>query len=175
MNGTPAIADSRGPAHREGFTLIELILVVTLVLVISSAVLPIYNGSLKRTHADYALRDIIALVKYAQERAVTDSTHYRFYVHPENRQYWLMALTDVDGERMFEEVTEKQCAKRTLSEHLQLAAPEALEDADLEARFIEFFPNGTCDVGQVQLTDAENRQIRINMAGKLGQIEVEER
>jgi len=153
----------------------ELIIVLTLVAIITAAVVPMYSGSLSSVHADYSLRDIVALLKYAQERAVTDTTGYRFYLDPEQGEYWLMRLTNVDGELLFEEVTERQAERRTLPEYLQMETPKAFEDPDLNAYFIEFFPSGACDIGRIELTKDDNTLIRIETGGKLGQIKVTEK
>lgn len=161
--------------RRGGFSLIELILVVTLIAIISSVVVPIYSNSLKTVNADYAQRDIIALLKYAQERAITDTTHYRFYVDETKRQYWLMRLeTTDDGERLFVEVMEKQARRRTWSEQVEIEVIKAFEDRDLDASFLEFYPSGACDYGEFLLKRDDGTEIEIEVAGRVGQIEVKE-
>ena len=84
-------------ANRTGFSLIELLLVLIFLIIISLAVVPIFRGSLDTVHADYTLRDIVALLKYAQERAVTDTTPFRFYMDPERGEYALGVSLDVKG------------------------------------------------------------------------------
>lgn len=157
-----------------GFSLLELILVVTLIAIISSAVMPIYGSSLKFVHADYAERDIMSLLNYAQERAITDTTAYRFCLDEELRQYWLMRLDEVNGERMFREVTEKQARRRTWSQDVKVIPVKAFEDKHLGASYVQFYPSGACDYGEFDIERADETTTTIKLEGRVGHIEVEE-
>ena len=70
----------REDAPARGFSLIELIVVLTILSLMLGVVVPIYHGSLSRTRSAGATRDFLATMKYAQERAVTDATEHRLYL-----------------------------------------------------------------------------------------------
>jgi len=82
-----------------GFTLMELIVVMTIISLMTAAVVPIYQGTLTWARNDRAVSQVVSLMKYAQERAVTDSVPYRFYIDDEKGAFWLARQgTDKDGE-----------------------------------------------------------------------------
>jgi prepilin-type N-terminal cleavage/methylation domain-containing protein len=60
-----------------GFTLMELIIVLTIIVIMSAAVVPVFGPSMAKLQRDHAVRDFVATLRYAQERAVTDTREYR--------------------------------------------------------------------------------------------------
>ncbi len=160
---------------RGGYTLIEMIVVMTIIGLITAGVVPIFQGTLTRVRGDRASRDFVALLKYAQEAAITESTEYRFYMNHEKGTYWLMrAAVDEDGERIFEPVTDAYGARRKLPTGVSMDRPKARQDRDRRAHFIAFYPGGACDYATITIENAEGDDIDIRTKGRLGQFEVKE-
>ena len=160
----------RGEAR--GFSLLELIVALTLVLILTAAVVPIYHGSLKSTRFDHAARDLLAALRYAQERAVLDCVEHRIEMNDGNDTYWATRLARIeDGEKVFEEVTEVRGLRATLPKGLDLKRPEARQDA-AGVFYVGFYPSGACDVATVTLDRGNGSQIEIKIAGNLGRFEV---
>jgi prepilin-type N-terminal cleavage/methylation domain-containing protein len=161
-------------ATRSGFSLMELMLVVTLLAIITSAVVPVYSGSLGSIHANHAVRDIVALIKYAQERAVSDTTEYRLYLDDKNGQYWLMRWEESEDGFAFVEADERGEERRTLPPDLSMKEPDAFMDKDRDVRYIGFYPSGACDFAELQLVKDNGDVVTVGTKCKLGQIEVDE-
>ena len=85
-----------------GFTLLELMVVMTLLVIMSMTVTPVFRGSLSGVRADHAMRDLFAAMKNAQAAAITEAVEYRVYFAPEENSYWTEYLVPMDqGMREF--------------------------------------------------------------------------
>lgn len=159
--------------HATGFTLIELIVVMTIIALLTAAVVPIYQGSLTRIQEDRATRDFVAYLKYAQERAITDGTEYRFYLQEESRQYWIMRLQSVeDGEKVFTDPDEGPVEVKGLPEGVTFERPKARYDKDREAHFVSFYGSGACDYATITMKTADGDDLELETKGRLGRFEV---
>ena len=158
-----------------GFTLIELVIVLTIFALMTAAVVPIYHGSITWTRSDRAIRDFLALMKYAQERALTDQVEHRFYMDYETGGYWLLRLgEDEDEEPAFVPLGEAVADRRILPENVSLEGTKARRDRELEAHYIAFHGSGACDYATVKLDCAARRTVTIRTKGHVGQFEVDE-
>ncbi|MBN2309716.1 MAG: type II secretion system protein [Candidatus Hydrogenedentes bacterium] len=168
------VAPHRAEPGRHGFTLIELIVVMTILALMLGVVVPLYQGSLTWVRTDRATRDFVALMKFAQERAISHATEYRFYMDYDTGAYWLMRLAAIqDGEKVFEDVPEYG-GRRLLPEGLSLRGSHARNDRDREAHFIAFYATGACDYATVKLSRGPGETTTIDTKGRLGQLEVDE-
>ncbi|MBX7256371.1 MAG: prepilin-type N-terminal cleavage/methylation domain-containing protein [Candidatus Hydrogenedentes bacterium] len=157
-----------------GFTLMELIIVLTIIAVMSATVVPVYHGSVSFIQRDRATRDFIALMKYAQERAIIDTVEYRFYMSPDKGAYWIMRYdkTDERGERLFARPDGGEGIVRHLPKTITLKKPKAHLDRKAKAQYISFFPGGACDEAKLELTLDRRQKVTIDTKGRLGQFEV---
>ncbi len=156
-----------------GFTLIELIVVMTIIALLTAAVVPIYQGSLTRIREDRATRDFVAYLKYAQERAITDGTEYRFYMREESREYWVMRQhIDEEGEKQFAYLDEGPVEVKQLPEGIEFERPKARFDKDREAHFVSFYGTGACDYATIKMETADGDELELETKGRLGRFEV---
>jgi prepilin-type N-terminal cleavage/methylation domain-containing protein len=152
-------------AHRAGFSLIELVIVVTLLAVMAMTVTPVFTGSFGAARAENAARDLHAELVAARERAVTHVVEYRVYFDEKENTYWVAhgPFVAKDEYAVIENI-----------EGEIVAVPDRLLISDVTgrrasrgARYIAFYPNGATDVGEVELTDERdrNRTYRIETTG----------
>lgn len=144
------------PNARAGFSLIELVIVVTLLAVMAMTVTPVFRGSLGTARADHAARDLFAEFLAAQERAVTHVVEYRVYFDVKENTYWV-AHGPFIGSHQY-----------TAIENLEgeiTDVPDRLNITDVKGRrgargtdYLAFYPNGASDVGEVVLTDQRDRR-----------------
>ena len=78
-----------GAINRQGFALIELIFVSVILLALLGMAVPHLN----RTYPYYALmsngKDLAALMRYSQNRAIVEQTRYRLNLDLEKNIYWI--------------------------------------------------------------------------------------
>ena len=72
-----------------GFTLLELIVVVTLLSLISLAVMPVYVAAMNATAVRNAQSDLMATLRFIQELAVKESREYRLYLSDKEGKDWV--------------------------------------------------------------------------------------
>lgn len=152
----------------------ELIIVMTILAVMTATVVPIYHGSISFVQRDRASRDFVALMKYAQERAIIDTVEYRFYMSAEKNAYWIMRYvkTDEEGEKQFARPDGGEGIVRRLPQTIALKKPKAHLDKKAKAHYISFFPGGACDEAKLELILDRRQKITIDTKGRLGQFEV---
>lgn len=156
-----------------GFTLIEMIVVLVIVMLMTAAVLPMYQGSVTWARRDRVTRDIVARMKYAQERAIADITEYRFYLDHDEGTYWLMRCTGQEGGKpVYAEVQDAGATRDRLPDTLVFEKPKAAMDKERKANYVAFYPGGACDYATIALKYDKSKQIKIVTKGRLGQFEV---
>ena len=161
-------------SEKGGFTLLEMVVVLMIVMIMTAAVLPMYQGSVTWVRRDRVTRDIVARMKYAQERAIADVTEYRFYLDRDDGTYWLMrSAGEEDGKDVFEEVGDAGATRDRLPESLEFEKPKASLDKERKAHYIAFYPGGACDYATVTMKYDKSEEITIKTKGRLGQFEVE--
>ena len=156
-----------------GFTLIELIIVVTILVILSVGVVPIFNGSFATIQADHSIRDFAATVRFAQERAVTDGVEFRLYLNPDLNSYGIEKLSKMDGEdKVFVPVVVQQQEKVQLPVRLTLKTPRAKKDSKRGAFYVAFYPSGACDDARINITNTDGKIFYIDTKGGIGRLKV---
>ena len=151
-----------------------MVVVLMIVMIMTAAVLPMYQGSVTWVRRDRVTRDIVARMKYAQERAIADVTEYRFYLDHDRGSYWLMRQAgEKDGKDVFEEVNDAGATRDRLPESLEFEKPKASLDKERKAHYIAFYPGGACDYATIKLKYDKTEEIKITTKGRLGQLDVE--
>jgi prepilin-type N-terminal cleavage/methylation domain-containing protein len=166
---------AHGSKARAGFTLLELIVVMTLLAIISAAVVPVFGGTLQRLQLRSAQDNFVSTLAFAQDMAVRNSREYRLYVDPEEGSYWAMYVIEENLEdKVFEFVTERWGQTQYFPEYLEMRRPRLNKDRELDAYYIACYPNGACDRAKIRLDDTRDRRrhFEVETLGSMGQFEV---
>lgn len=149
-------SDNRRGMTRDGFTLMELMIVVTLLVILTGIVSPVFSGTMRDLRSDNSVRKLVSIMEYAQTRAVTDAAEYRVFIAPEDRQYWLEKSTIYDGTAVqFERVFDRLIEDTVFPEHVDVDVREARQFRGQRVFFVSFFPNGMCDEATIRFADRE--------------------
>lgn len=162
---------------RMGFTLLELVVVMAILAVISAAITPVYVFAMDGIRMRNAQRDIIALIRYAQEEAVRESREHRVYFNKDTGAYRLMRLAGLeDDEKVFEIAASLFDDEEVLPQPLVFGSIDARRDRSTREYFISCLPNGASDKAEIQLRDERSRgsYVKIIIEGPLGKIILEE-
>lgn len=164
---------SNNTDHTGGFTLIELIIVVTILAIMSAAVMPVFSGSFSKIQAEHSVRDFVATVRFAQEHAVTAGTEFRLYVDPDLNTYGLGRLVAVDGEdKIFEPVAIQQLETVQLPRRLTLKAVRAKKEKTRGGYYVAFYPSGACDDARINITNEDGKIFYVDTEGGIGRLKV---
>ncbi len=162
---------------RQGFTLIELIVVMIIIATITASVMPVFQGSMSTTEANRAVRDLVSTMKYAQSRAVTDAVEFRVYIDVEKNGYWIMRLAKEEfGDKYFERLGDQDGEFALLPRSLEFDRVDTMEDRAHDAHYIAFYPGGGSDIAEVKIRQRDDRtqSYDIRTKGTLGNIEFTE-
>ena len=156
-----------------GFTLAEIMVVLTIMVILLSAVVPLYLTSHRFVRIDQAERDLVATMEYAQERAVLDQTEYRLYLDTKSNTYWPARLADVrNGDKLFEDLDETGAGHTTLPPGLRFTKSKARRDPVRNIQYVAFFPSGACDDATIELETDKREKSHVATKGMLGRLEI---
>lgn len=166
-------------ASCSGFTLMELIVVVMFLGLIMGSIVPIYRDSVRNMRIDRGISDLVAVIKYAQERAVTDGREFRVYLDGDEHRYWMAGFAGLDdqGEPAFQQEVGARGGRGVLPQHLRFGRVDAQRESTVDRIFfITFHPAGTSDVASLEIEQIEQRArpFRIEILGRMGRVEVED-
>ncbi len=138
---------------RDGFTLIEVLVVMVMLAIIAGTVAFNMSGSLKASKIRAASKDLVAALRYTRSQAVVKHKEQRLFIDVEKKAYQAPGKEKV----MFPEGME-----------LKVFAAESEIPSDTQAGF-RFFSDGSSTGGRVTLIYGE-RFWRINVAWLTGEI-----
>ena len=149
---------SRVTGHSPAFTLVELLLVLTLLVVITSLVVPAMSNFIRARAVDSETRRLFALMHAGQSRAVSEGLPMMLWVDEKQGAYGLTAETPPSG-------GDPKAENLTVDENVQIAVLNVGATAlttfqNLPA--IRFLADGTIDESSPQtlrLTDARGNAL----------------
>lgn len=181
MSATPRETHDRrtpaGTGPRGGFTLMELVVVLTLLGILTGLAVPIFSATLTGIQLKNARSDFLATLYHTQERAVAESREFRLYVDERTQVYWVMAHTRTHlDKKEFEDVEEDFGRPRRLPPYLKFDRLQARKDREKNAHYVGCYPTGSSDQARIAIQDtrARNRRFEIAVAGPLGRVEVKQ-
>jgi len=148
--------DATGDAR--GVTLLELLVVMTIIGLLLAIVPPIVSGVLPRLEHESAAREIATALRQARSRAISRNEATDLYLDVEARQYWTS--------------TEPHPVELPPGLQLELYGAAALAP-DENSGGIRFYPDGSSTGGQIVLTQ-DARSYRVNVDWLLGRVQVDD-
>ena len=140
----------------QGFTLVELIVVMVIVALIMGLVATSMSRSVSAAEARAASRKLVSSLRYTRARAIIDKKEQVFQVDTENRSY------QAPGRKLI-----------VLPEGVDVTITTALSEITAQDMAgIRFFPDGGSTGGHIELT-VNGREYRVNVAWLTGETSLE--
>jgi type II secretion system protein H len=145
---------SHVPRHANGFTLIELILVLALLVIITSLALPTMSRFIRGRALGSESARLMALMHEAQSRAVSEGMPMMLWIDAPQNQYGVsLETTGQSGDAKAENLSVDDTLKIVVAD---LGTGTQTSFKNLPA--IRFLPDGTIDEGSpktIQLADSD--------------------
>lgn len=170
------VRQNNGP-HGGGFTIIELLLVVSIIALMAGASGAMYFGTYKRMLVEKAAREVLLAAKYARVIAIEKQTGCKLLLDDTNNRYLLTvpgAGSQADGAENV--ITDQYAKPRQFAgdvkfEEIQITSRARAGNVGAEG-VIVFRPNGTADMAVLQIGDGKNHcTVYISAATGKGRIE----
>lgn len=126
---------------RQGFSLIELILVLFLIGLIAGLVTPFLISTLERTKSQSEVRKIASTLRYARNQAISQKTPFAFAANIDDKRYWITPLYSNETLRVF-----------SLAPEIRFSQFVFQEETIVHGSFsIVFYPQGSSSGGSIDL------------------------
>jgi prepilin-type N-terminal cleavage/methylation domain-containing protein len=148
---------------RKGFTVAELLVVVLIIGLITSAGAGLYVGTFKKLQVEKVAYDFFLAAKYARLMAVEEQQQYKMELNLTTKGFYL-TTTQWDEENG---QSQQQIVKNYYCKPVQMAGDVAFESVEIvpngwetesdtdEIKSITFSPNGTAQSSLVQIGDGQ--------------------
>ena len=135
----------------EGFSLLELLLVVVILAVIAGLSVPNFSGAYSQVLIKKTADDLAFTMRYAQAQAVIKQKYYQLQFDESYLSYWL-ARADSEGKESFERFSGKMGRTFTIANGIIARAQNPT---------VAFLPNGDIQKTQVQL-EGKNQKFAVS-------------
>jgi general secretion pathway protein H len=130
------------PGRHRGVTMLELLIVLTLMALIAAMVLPLFSGGVSGTDLKTAARDVAAGLRLARDRAIAQRSEALLELNLEARTF--RVSPDAGSHRLPEKIDLK----------LYTAQRDLLND---KVGAIRFYPDGGSNGGRITLAAGEHK------------------
>ena len=175
---TPPQAGCLFFCHRTGFTLIEILLVVVIIMIATAVAIPSFTRSFRGAKLRTAGRELVMASRYARSVAVLQQVQTSVLFDSELGTCEIVSistgdesskfLNDTSGEEAEQApATVKSLLKKTFPDGVQITSVQSTDEnavQEIEGIFyVSYYPNGQCDAYEVVLTDDRGQSLRMDV------------
>ena len=163
-----------GPGGR-GFTLLELMAVMTIITISSFALRPVFLGAIRNAEKRAALRDVVGLLSSARTQAVAQGKLVRGVCALDEAMVWAeIQVNPMEDRSQFEALPLMGRERLRLPDHLVIIGMEVAgqEASESERNEIYFFPDGRTDGATLVLMDSADREVVIDLTPATGRVRI---
>ncbi len=143
----------------DGFTLIELIIVVILVGLMAALAAPAIGNSLSSIRLNTSIRRLSAVLRNTRSRAIADKQNYRISFIPEGTSY---SYPTTSGDKSI-----------TIAHGIQIKSVyQADEDIEMEELNLYFYPKGNSNGGKIVLENEREQSFYLIVDAISGRVKI---
>lgn len=163
-----------GKNASSGFTLVELLLVMTILALITSVALPRLNGTARRTRLEEGAEILAGFIRFARTESVRRGLKVRLEFGESGREYWLR-IQDPEsalrghfvpfGDSLLD-------SRQALPYQVRV---KAISGGRGDVRFppVDFFPNSASSANELRLVDGSDRVAKIELGSSYDDVKAE--
>lgn len=159
-----------------GFTLVEMILVIFIMLLMASAVAPSLKNYLFTTRLRTATKQIVSLVNYARSLSISQKVKYRVNFDLDSERCWLSkAEQDLSGKERYVRLSNSWGRTHTLPEGIDIyliRTPRSRINKDSGTDYIVFKPNGSSEDSAIYIKNSKGNVRTLIVDGFTGRIRI---
>jgi type II secretion system protein H len=174
--------------RRQGFTLIELMVVITIIGIMTALMIPEMKGSFQDALLRSSGRELVNVFGLAYSRAVSLSQVRRVRLDDATGQYLVEKQVTQNGQENFVPVDDMPGSKGELDSRITMEfhqpdavaaedntppAASAASEAPVGAT-IAFYPDGTADGGEILLRDRDGFRLKLQVSPVTARVQVME-
>jgi len=156
-----------------GFTLIEIMLVVVIILIVTGIAVPKLSGSFSSTRMKDAVRSTVRIARYARSMAILEQADCTLSFATNH-----ISLTTAGNTNNISTNSSSSAnsvlAQRRLPDEIEITDFENRTDEDMEGNNVLFYSSGMNDGFELTLEDDNDRSYTITCNPITGKITVEE-
>lgn len=153
---------------KHGFTLVEMLLVVTIVAIMVSVAMPRFTRSFERMKLKSGAMDVAATVRYAQATSVLEERFLRFNVSADGAVCWVSEERTPLGIPPLREVR-CELPAGVMIERIDFAGPLAGS-----REYVEFRPDGDTDPCAIRVAGRTGKAFEVLVARGAGNARITE-
>ncbi len=161
--------------HR-GFSFLELLVVVSILAVLTAAIVPLYGISVRSLQQRSVRGDFVATLYFLQELSIQQSRELRLFIDPEENTWsahgWISGMGE---DKVFAPLTVNALGeKHYFPDTLPVQRLRGQTARGQKTPYITFYPNGACDNAELRFgpTNSNRPLMTIETTGTLGGVVV---
>lgn len=152
----------------QGFTLLELVVVVTILSVVFAIALPALGDGLRRWRLQGAVREVATILKFARNQSVAGRASLQVVLDRSRNVYWLDSA-ESGLQSTLDEVREKGIRLYAMPAGIHLGeVAVAGATTDVDRAGIMFFPRGNATAAEIEVRDEKGRRYMISVDSMTG-------
>jgi prepilin-type N-terminal cleavage/methylation domain-containing protein len=150
--------------RNSGFTLLETLLVSSIILVLITLSTPVFKRTYEGLKATACAQDIVRVINFSRERAIFEKTKYKVALDFEHNTYQILAYDD-DAE-----------GYRPLKDRWKTVfkAPDGVK-IQADSGYIEFLPSGVSNSVFIDVAGKDGKAYSIMLNGSTGKTKIHEK
>jgi general secretion pathway protein H len=162
--------------RKQGFSLLELIVVITVITLSTALVIPSLSRFSRTIELKGCAKKVSAILRYCRSEAVNKGKIYQVLFDSETQEVKVQSVEWMEEEKENDEKKEEKLSEKRYSlpdpVHIkEVKVASTQYPSDLPA--IEFYPNGGSNGGSILLDSPGRKGYRININFLTGMVEIE--